>query len=314
MSESTGLGAMEIALLSTIADAGPQERWHKSSAILTELDDRYGIGPRYAYLMLVDLVRPWLTPLPPLEGNGNFGSIGDDPAADSQYTECRLSPAGAMAIAAEREEGPPVPIGLVNGTTYKGGLAPPYHPDAVAAALLPDQNATDTDLVETVGAPFFPTGCEVAGDLAALAAGRRTRLRLTAKISVGQDRGMPVLDVTGFPADPGPDEAVRAISSRSRRLPESIARRHPGLVDNRLPFRDVQDLTSMRNGVLVRCFLDSSAEPEQAAERLREIWGVGVDLEVRLPMPLESLLRDWITRHGAKAAAEGARLLRDRPN
>lgn len=313
MSERTGLGTMEIALLTTIAEAGKRGRWRKSSRILARLEERHGIGPRYAYLMLVDLVQPWTVPLPLLEGNGNFGSIGDDPAADPQYTECRMSPAGAMAVAAECDEGPPVPIGLINGTTYKGGPAPPYKPDAIAAALLLGENATHAELIEAAGPPSFPTGCEVAGDLAALAAGRRTRLRLTAKIRVGHDRGMPVLDITAFPPGPGPDQTARAIASRSRRLPESIIDRHPGLAATRLPFRDVNDLTSTRNGVLVRCFLDHTTDPEQATERLCEIWGVSVDLEVRLPGPLGSLLHGWITRHGTRAAAEGARLLSQRP-
>ncbi|GAA2113541.1 hypothetical protein [Actinomadura alba] len=112
---------------------------------------------------------------------------------------------------------------------------------------------------------------------------------------------------------PHPQTATSDSARANRRIGRErrIHRNRPQA--NRLTFRDVRDLTS-RNGVLVRCFLDPTTEPEQAAERLREIWGVGVDLEVRLRRPLGSLLRGWITRLGAKAAAEGARLLSERPN
>src|SRR5205085_12546702 len=47
--------------------------------------------------------QPWAMRYPLIDGQGNFGSRGNDPAAAMRYTECRLSPL-AMAMLQDIEE------------------------------------------------------------------------------------------------------------------------------------------------------------------------------------------------------------------
>jgi AraC-like DNA-binding protein len=53
-------------------------------------------APWYAYPVLVDLAQPWKMPVTLVDGQGNFGSRGNDPAASRRYTESRLTEAGRV--------------------------------------------------------------------------------------------------------------------------------------------------------------------------------------------------------------------------
>lgn len=92
-------------------------------------------------------------------------------------------------LAAERGESAPVPAGLINGSSYRDGTRPPLHPQRVIEAMrqaIQRPQVTDAELVETVGAPDFLTGCTVTGDLAALPAGHPVELHLHAQVSIGE--------------------------------------------------------------------------------------------------------------------------------
>ena len=49
-------------------------------------------GDTSIYDALVRLAQPWSLRYPLVDGQGNFGSPGNDPAAAMRYTECRLAP------------------------------------------------------------------------------------------------------------------------------------------------------------------------------------------------------------------------------
>jgi hypothetical protein len=86
----------------------------------------------------------------------------------------------------------PVPIGLINGTTYRGGARPPLDPFAVLAALrrlLEDRGVPDGELVSMTGPPWSGTDCDLSGDLAALPRGRPVVLRESGRITT---TGVPV--------------------------------------------------------------------------------------------------------------------------
>ena len=60
-------------------------------------------GDSSIYDALVRLAQPWSLRYPLIDGQGNFGSRGNDPPAAMRYTECRLSPL-AMAMLQDIDE------------------------------------------------------------------------------------------------------------------------------------------------------------------------------------------------------------------
>jgi hypothetical protein len=67
--------------------------------VLEGVEERIGLVPGYAYEVLLDLARPWTMPLLMVDGQGNFGSRGNDPAANYRYTEAGLTRAGQVVLA-----------------------------------------------------------------------------------------------------------------------------------------------------------------------------------------------------------------------
>jgi hypothetical protein len=317
--ERTGLPALEVALLATAAHTGAEGEAprRQCAQLLAEFDRRHGCGRRYGYPLLIDLATPWTVWLPLLDGAGNFGSPDpDDEPADPEYTRCRLSAAGLLAVAADRGDGPPVPVGLINGSMYRGGRQPPYDPHRMIAAVLraaQSPGLPDDELAAVAGPPAFPAGCAVAGDLAGLAAGRRTELRLTAAVTQGRWHEQAVLDITRLPPRTGRAEVIAAIRARARRPPPWALDRRPELLEHSwVPVREVReerDEAGSGSGSAIRCLLLPGTDPDRAAAALRETWGVSVTAEAVLPAPLPALLRSWIRRHGPGPATAGARLL-----
>ena len=172
LSERTGLGRLETAVLAAVADLGglPTARHRKTTQVLDRLETEHGIGARYSYPVLQDLAAGWRLHLPLLDPQGNWGTQHGDVAADARYTEVRLSRFGALAVAAERGELGPVPFGLIEGSLYRDGAVPPFAPAPVVAALLAGS--------DDAGPPVMPTGGTIQGNLRGLLAGRKVRLQL----------------------------------------------------------------------------------------------------------------------------------------
>lgn len=116
-----GLTALERELLAKLGDA------YVRSSTFVGKDER-------AWATLYRLAQDWVMRYPLVDGNGNFGSQDDDPPADAQYTEVRLTP-----IAHELEH---FPNAVVNGPL-------PHNLREVAAAALDPSVAL---------VPDFPTG------------------------------------------------------------------------------------------------------------------------------------------------------------
>jgi hypothetical protein len=138
---------------------------------------------------------------------------GNDPPASPHYTEARLSPAGRIALAAERGQIAPVPVGLINGSTHRQGTRPPFRPAAVIDAIrqvLARPRLPARQITAVAGPPDFITGCAVTGDLAALAAGQRT----DSGSRPGSPSPTPPMSAPGWPRRPAPD-MTRQVSRRT---------------------------------------------------------------------------------------------------
>ena len=125
MTHRSGTGPIELAILhaaGTQAAASPYE-YVAGHYLLPVIEQNTGLGPRYAYDALLDLARPWVIPMPLISVHGNMGDR-DFPALAPRHMECRPSHAGQMILDAEAGRLAPVPAGLINGTSYRGGTQP----------------------------------------------------------------------------------------------------------------------------------------------------------------------------------------------
>ncbi len=281
MSERTGLGPLEVAILEVV---GTRRGRRRTTAVLEDLEQRHGIAPVYALRILQDLVAPWRRHLPLLDGNGNWGTDGDDLAADPRYTSLGLTPVGRLALDAEQGAAGPVPLGIIDGTLYAGGRVPPFDPRAVVDALRAQ--------ADHAGSPAVPTGGEVHGEVPALLAGKRARLQLGPRVV----READALVITGLPLGVSRDELARCLDSRVR---SARFRRYGGdylgepQPPATVPVSDVQDETSMFAGTRVVCRLAADTAPEEAERWVRGVWPVTIEVDCQLPAPQRKRLAGW---------------------
>jgi hypothetical protein len=320
MGQRSGVGLVELAILEALdaRPARPGGRPVPCEKVLAALEGELGLARGYAYQVLIDLAQPWKVPLPLVEGIGNFGGRGNDPPASPRYTEARLSPVGQVALAAERGQIAPVPVGMINGNTHREGLRPPFRPAAVIDAIrqvLARPRLSGSLITGIVGPPDFITGCTATGDLAALAAGQYAELGLHARVTVTdaahvrdrvtkaavpghrppgftRDPGRPVIVIDKFPPYVNTDEVILSIADRAQG--HSWHARHPELgALTGLPIRNVEDLTTARGGYWFACLPSDGTPPEVLRDQLLKVHGVSIYITTRLPRPLPAMIRTW---------------------
>lgn len=306
MSDRTGLGLLETAVVRTVGRlSGPALEFMRCSDVLDALEHE-ALGATYMYRVLQDLTVSWRLHLPLLDGQGNFGSPGNDPAADATYTEVRLSPIGRLALRAEDGEVGPLPLDLIEGTVYRGGSVPPFAPLTVVDTLRrllpePAKPFTSAELNLLVGPPTLPTGGSVEGDLPALLRGEPTEMRMSCHIEHTIRDGHRILEITGYPLGVDVDLMLQCIADRAR-FPDE--RRGGGT----RYIADIQDHSSGRAGIRMQVRLRLDADPSEAETWLRTVWPVSIDNTWHLPSPMSERLRT-----AARAIAEqpsGLRQLR----
>ena len=89
-----GLKPVHRRVLYGMHDAGmqPNRPYKKSARVVGDVMGSYHPhGDQAIYDTLVRLAQPFSMRYPLVDGQGNFGSLDDDPAAAMRYTECRLT-------------------------------------------------------------------------------------------------------------------------------------------------------------------------------------------------------------------------------
>jgi DNA gyrase subunit A len=186
-----GLKPVHRRVLWGMHDAGhqPNRPYVKCARVTGDVMGKYHPHDSSSiYDALARLVQPFSLRYPLVDGQGNFGSIDDDPPAAERYTECRLAKLATEMLRDidsdtvefgpnydESRREPQVlpsrfPNLLVNGSTgIAVGMAtniPPHNLgetiDAVVA-LIDKPNASADDLMKHVKGPDFPTGGVVVG-------------------------------------------------------------------------------------------------------------------------------------------------------
>jgi len=190
-----GLKPVHRRILFSMNEQGhtPDRSYVKSARIVGDVMGKYHPhGDASIYFTLVRMAQPFSMGLLLIDGQGNFGSVDNDPPAAMRYTESRMTKA-AMSIVADldkdtvdfkenydgTEQEPVVlpsriPNLLVNGA---GGIAvgmatniPPHNLGEVIDACLAYVDNPEIgldDLLDIVPGPDFPTGGEIIGRSAA---------------------------------------------------------------------------------------------------------------------------------------------------
>ena len=241
-----GLKPVHRRVLYAMFDAGyrPDKGYYKSSRIVGDVMGNYHPhGDTAIYDTVVRLAQSWSLRYPLVDGNGNFGSPGNDPAAAMRYTEARLAPL-AMEMMRDidedtvnfspnydgRSQEPDVlparfPNLLVNGSAgIAVGMAtniPPHNLREIGEAVIyalehPDMPAPDllNHLLTVVKGPDFPTKALIVGRGGIEDAYRTGRGSVTmrAVVNVEEINKRTCLVVTELPYQVNPDNLALKIA------------------------------------------------------------------------------------------------------
>ena len=90
-----GLKPVHRRIVYAMWDGGyrPDRGFNKCSRVVGDVMGKYHPhGDSAIYDTLVRMVQDWAMRYPLIQGQGNFGSPGNDGAAAPRYTECRMAP------------------------------------------------------------------------------------------------------------------------------------------------------------------------------------------------------------------------------
>ena len=278
-------------------------------------------GDAAIYDSLVRMAQPWSMRYTLVDGQGNFGSAGDDPPAAMRYTECRMMPL-AMEMVRDidkdtvdfvpnydgRTQEPTVlparfPNLLANGSSgIAVGMAthiPPHnmrelaegvhwtldHPEASREELL---NA----LIGIIKGPDFPTGATILGHKGIEQAYRTGRglITMRAVVNTEEIKGRMCLVVTELPYQVNPDRLAASIRE--------------GVRDGKIQgIADMRDETSGRTGQRLVLVLKRDAVPKVVLNnlykhsQLQQTFGANmlalVD-GVPRTLSLDAFIRHWV--------------------
>ncbi len=246
-----GLKPVHRRVLYAMYDSGFRpDRGHAKSArsVAETMGNYHPHGDSSIYDTLVRMAQPWSLRYPLVDGQGNFGSPGNDPPAAMRYTEARLTPL-AMEMLREideetvdfipnydgRVQEPTVlpsrfPNLLANGS---GGIAvgmatnmPPHNLRELSEAVFwcldnfeADEEATLAAVTERVKGPDFPTYGLIVGSQGihdAYTTGRGS-IRMRGVVEVEEDsRGRTLLVITELPYQVNHDNFITSIADQVR--------------------------------------------------------------------------------------------------
>ncbi len=321
-----GLKPVHVRILWAMYDGGyrPDRGYFKCSRVVGDVMGQYHPhGDSAIYDALVRLAQPWSMRMPLVDGQGNFGSPGNDPPAAMRYTECRLAPL-AMEMLRDidkdtvdfrpnydgRTPEPTVlpsrfPNLLINGSEgIAVGMAtkiPPHNLREVAAGVrwyLDNFEASNEELlealIERVKGPDFPTRGLIVGRRGIEDAYRTGRGSITmrAVVDIDEDsRGRTCLVVTELPYQVNPDNLATKIAELVR--------------DGRVSgIADVRDESSGRTGQRLVIVLRRDAVAKVVLNnlykhtQLQDTFGANmlalVD-GVPRTLRLDQMIRHWVT-------------------
>jgi len=285
-----GLKPVHRRVIYAMYDGGyrPDRAFNKSARVVGEVMGQYHPhGDSAIYDTLVRLTQAWSLRYPLAQGQGNFGSPGNDSAAASRYTEVRMAQL-AMEMVRDIDQDtvdftpnydgknlePTVlpsrfPNLLVNGSSgIAVGMAtniPPHNLTEVAAGVqwaLEHPDATREELLEAlmerITGPDFPTGGQIVGRRGIQDAYRTGRGSVTmrAVTEITEDkRGRTIIAITELPYQVNPDNLLE-------RIAELVEQGKVGGI------ADLVDESSSRTGMRIVVVLKRDAVPKVVLNNL----------------------------------------------
>ena len=245
-----GLKPVHRRVLYAMFDNGyrPDRSYVKSAKPVADtMGNFHPHGDTAIYDTLVRMAQPWSMRYPLVDGQGNFGSRGNDGPAAMRYTECRMTPLAMEMVRDIREntvnfspnyDGKTlepdvlpsrVPNLLMNGS---GGIAvgmatniPPHNLNELADAifwLLENPDAEESEALEAcmkfVKGPDFPTAGLIIGDKGihdAYTTGRGS-IRMRGVTSIEEEGNRTVIVITELPYQVNPDNLISNIAEQVR--------------------------------------------------------------------------------------------------
>jgi len=319
-----GLKPVHRRVLYAMYDGGyrPDRGFNKCSRVVGDVMGQYHPhGDQAIYDALVRLVQDWSMRYPLVQGQGNFGSPGDDPAAAPRYTECRMAQLSMEMVRDIDQETvdftpnydgktlePSVlpsrfPNLLVNGSAgIAVGMAtqiPPHHLGEVSEAaqwMLAHPEAGREEALEAIlgiiKGPDFPTGALIMGHKGIEEAYRTGRgsIIMRAVVEVEEIHNRQSLVVTELPYQVNPDSLAQKIAELVK--------------DGRLSgIADIRDETSGRTGQRLVIVLKRDAVAKVVLNnlykhtQLQTTFGANmlalVD-GVPRTLPIDSFVRHWV--------------------
>ncbi len=319
-----GLKPVHRRIVYAMFDGGyrPDRGYNKCARVVGDVMGHYHPhGDSAIYDALVRLVQDWSLRYPLVDGQGNFGSRGNDGAAAPRYTECRMASI-AMEMVRDIDQDtvdfvpnydgktmqPSVlpsrfPNLLVNGSAgIAVGMAtqiPPHNLREVAAGAewyLRNPEVGREELLEAllgiIKGPDFPTGALIMGHRGIEDAYRTGRgsIIMRAVVNVEEIGNRQALVVTELPYQVNPDMLALKIADLVK----------DGKVSG---ISDIQDQTSGRTGQRLVIVLKRDAVAKVVLNnlykhtQLQTTFGANmlalVD-EVPRTLPLDGFIRHWV--------------------
>ena len=336
-----GMKPVHRRVIYAMYDGGyrPDRGYSKCARVVGEVMGKYHPHGDFAiYDTLVRMAQSWSMRYTLVDGQGNFGSPGDDPAAAMRYTECRMAPL-AMEMVRDidkdtvdflpnydgKTQEPTVlparfPNLLCNGSSgIAVGMAtniPPHnmrevaegvhwaldHPDASREELL-------DNLIRIIKGPDFPTGATILGHKGIEQAYRTGRglITMRAVVNTEEIKGRMCLVITELPYQVNPDRLVVSIREAVR----------DGKIQG---IADMRDETSGRTGQRLVLVLKRDAVPKVVLNnlykhsQLQQTFGANmlalVD-GVPRTLSLDAFIRHWVNHQLEVIARRTAYLKRE---
>lgn len=259
----------------------PSRKHVKSAKIVGEVMGKYHPhGDAAIYDTMVRMAQDWSLRYPLIDGQGNFGSVDNDPPAAPRYTEARLSNLGLeMLQDLDKETVPMLPN--YDGTHHQPEVLPSALPNMLVngaagiavgmATSLPPHNLSETidalalmidnpevsldEIMKVLPGPDFPTAAKLSrrGIREAYASGRGS-LKVRARVRNEDKNGRAMLVFTEIPYQVNKADLIAQIAGLVRnKVIEEIA-----------ALRDESD----RQGMRIAVELKRGANPQVVLNKL----------------------------------------------